>query len=163
MASITEEDFRSSKYIYVITSVEFRDLHSYEAELTNFTLHWNKCTEKYLAICKRGFSLHLIVALLSENAVAMKVSLKWWHHSTCTESKVKTSLTRVYMNATFEPYLTEILKKLIPCLKVKIRLIRVSPASTCNQLVFMVYQDTPVYTLFLPWRCWDKNGLEKIH
>lgn len=28
------------------------------------------------------------------------------------------------MNVTFEPYFTEILKKLIPCLKVKIRLIR---------------------------------------
>ena len=54
------------------------------------------------------------------------------------------------MNATFEPYLTEILTKPIPCSKVKIRLIRVSHASTCNQLVFMVYQDTPVYTLFLP-------------
>lgn len=39
-----------------------------------------------------------------------------------TKYKLKTSLTRVYMNATFEPYLTEILKKPIPCLKVKIRI-----------------------------------------
>lgn len=43
------------------------------------------------------------------------------------------------MNATFEPYLTEISKKPIPCLKVKIRLIRVLYAYTCTQFVFMEY------------------------
>lgn len=51
----------------------------------------------------------------------MKVQLKWWHHSPSTNSKVKTSLTRVYMNATFELYLTELLKKPIPRLKLNFK------------------------------------------
>lgn len=51
----------------------------------------------------------------------MKVPLKWWHHSPSTNSKVKTSLTRVYMNATFKLYLTEILKKPIPRLKLNFK------------------------------------------
>ena len=51
----------------------------------------------------------------------MNVPLKWWHHSPSTNSKVKTSLTRVYMNATFKLYLTEILKKPIPRLKLNFK------------------------------------------
>ena len=52
---------------------------------------------------------------------AVNVPLKWWHHSPSTNSKVKTSLTRVYMNATFKLYLTEILKKPIPRLKLNFK------------------------------------------